>query len=187
MEVSISMIYILIVFAVAAASVLGGFYRRISRQTPALIGTALGIITARLLGPGFKEMLYGLFPSVHGQLEETFLYDTTSRIIIFAAVYLIFKALTFFVGKALGREEHSILDNIGGALFSLFKYLLFLSMAFNFLAGWDRESALLNFVKSDDGNAIEEVMLLSPALTGGEDVTEYAHKIQMEEARKISY
>lgn len=181
-----STIYVLIVFAVAGISVIGGFNRRMSKQVPSLIGTALGIIFARLLGPGFEEIIYGLFPSVHGSLEETFLYNVTSRIIIFASIYLVFKTLTFFVGKAFSSGEHSILDNIAGAIFCLFKYLLFLSMAFNFIAGNDTESELLHFVKSDDGNAIEEVMLLSPALMGGEDVEELAHKIQMEEARKIS-
>lgn len=179
-------VYVLIVFAVAAASVLWGFYRGFARQVSSLIGIAFGAISARLLGPGIEDILYGAFPSVHGKLEQTFVYETVSRVIVFCAIYFIFNTLTLFLDKILNRGEHTMLNNIGGAIFSLFKYLLTVSIAFNLIVALNRESELLRFVKSDDGNVIEEVMLISPALLGGEDVIELSNKIQLREAKKIS-
>ncbi len=41
-------------------------------------------------------------------------------------------------------------------------------------------------LRSDDGNAVGEVMLLAPSLLGGEDVEELFHRVQLEEAKKIS-
>lgn len=181
-----STIYILIVFAVAAASVIWGFYRRMSHQVASLIGIAFGIVSARLLGPAMEDIMYGAFPAVHGKIQEFFVYQTVSRIFVFAAVYFIFKTITLFLNRILGAGEHTILDNIAGALFCLFKYMLGVSMTFNLLVAFDRESKLLDFVKSDDGNVIEEVMLLSPALLGGEDVMDLSNRIQLEEAKKIS-
>lgn len=84
------------------------------------------------------------------------------------------------------RDDRTILDNLGGAVYSLFKYMMFLSMAYNFIVVLNPGTVLLKSAKSDDGNAIEEVMLLSPALLGGQDVMDLSHLIQLEDAKKIS-
>lgn len=180
------MLYILLVFAVVAASILWGFYRRLSRQTADVIGIAFAIICCRLLSPGLTGILYGAFPSVHGTICQTYVYDTASTAIIFTLIYFIFRTATLFLNKIMSRGEHSILDNIGGALFSLFKYLLILSVAYNIIIAGNRNSQLLDYVKSDDGNIIEGELLLAPAVLGGEDVMELSDRIQLEEAKKIS-
>ena len=180
------MIYQLIVLIVAAVSVLWGFRRGFTRQLPSIIGMAFGIISARLLAPALTELMYGTFPSVHGKVEEKFVYDTISSTIIFTSVYYIFKTLTLFVGKILRREDRTIVDNLGGAIFCLFKYLFAVSLVFNLLIALNRNSNLLMFVKSDDGNIVEVTLLLSPSLLGSEDAEELSHRIQLEEARKIS-
>lgn len=182
-----SVIYHLIVVIVAAFSTIVGFRRGLGRQTPSVIGLAFGIVCARLLSPGLDGVLYGAFPSVHGKVEERFLYDTLSSGLIFFSIYAIFRTLTGFLGKVLASTSDStILDNLAGSLFGLFKYMLFLSIVYNFLCGASSESELRKCARSDDGNIVEEVMLLSPALLGGEDVMDLSHKIQLEEAKKIS-
>ena len=181
-----STVYHLIVLLVAAVSVIWGFRRGFARQIPSAIGIALGVVSARLLAPGLEDIMYGAFPSVHGKSEQQFVYDTISSAIVFTGVYLIFKTLTSFMAKVFGKSERTILDNIGGAVWGLFRNLLMLSIIFNLIVALDRESRLLRYVKSDDGNVVEETMLLAPSLLGGEDVMELAHKLQLEEARKIS-
>lgn len=180
------MIYLLIIFVVAALSAVWGFNRGLARQVPAIIGVAFGIISARLLAPGLVDIIYGAIPSVHGKVEQTFVYDTVSTAGIFVVVYVVFKSVTGFIGKVFDKKEHTILNNIGGAVFGMFRYLLGVAIAFNMWVAIDRDSQLLKYVKSDDGNAVEEIMLLSPALLGGEDVDELSHRIQLEEAKKIS-
>lgn len=180
------MIYHLIVLVVAALSAIWGFRRGLARQTPSVIGVAFGIVCARLLAPGLEHVLYGAFPSVHGHVEQTFVYDTISTALVFTAIYFIFRTVTSFLGNVMHREDRTILDNIAGAVFGTFKYLLAVSLIFNMLVALNRDSVLLKYVKSDDGNAVEEVMLLSPAMLGGEDVVELSHRIQLEEAKKIS-
>lgn len=180
------MIYIILVFAVVAVSILWGFYRRLSRQTSDIIGMAFGIICARLLSPAMQQILYGAFPSVHGKLQQTFVYETVSSAAVFFIIYIIFRFVTMFLNRIISRGEHSIIDNIGGAVFGLFKYLLFLSIGYNLVIASDRDSSLINFMKSDDGNIIEGVLLISPAVLGGENAMELADKIQLEEAKKIS-
>lgn len=84
------------------------------------------------------------------------------------------------------RDDRTILDNLGGSLFAILRNMLFLSIALNLLVALDAHSVLLRSARSDDGNTVLETMLLSPALLGGENVEELAHKIQLEEAKKIS-
>lgn len=181
-----SVIYHLIVLIVAAGSAIWGFRKGFTSQIPSLIGLAMGIVSARLLAPGLEGVLYGAFPSVHGKVEQIFVYNTISSALVFTAVYFIFKTLTFFLSRVFRSKDPSILNNIGGAIVGMFKYLLGVSIVFNLMVAMNRDSQLLRYVKSDDGNAVEEVMLLSPALLGGEDVMELSHKLQLEEAKKIS-
>lgn len=182
----LNVIYHMIAVGVAGASVVVGFRRGLARQTPAVIGVAFGIVSARLLAPGLDEVLYGAFPSVHGKVEERFLYDTLSTGLVFFSIYAIFRTVTSFLGKVMASGDKSILDNLAGALFGLFKWILFLSIFFNFICGASEGSDLRRCARSDDGNIAEEVMLLAPTLLGGEDVVDLSHKIQLDEAKKIS-
>lgn len=180
------MFYTVLVLLTAAVSAVTGFRRGMARMTPAVIGTAFGIISARLLAPGLAGVLYGAFPMVHGRPEEHFVYDTIGCAIVFFGVYFIFAAVTGFLGNVFKRDDRTILDNLGGSLFAILRNMLFLSIALNLLVALDAHSVLLRSARSDDGNTVLETMLLSPALLGGENVEELAHKIQLEEAKKIS-
>ncbi|MDE6006975.1 MAG: CvpA family protein [Muribaculaceae bacterium] len=180
------MFYHLAVVSVAAFSTIWGFRKGFGRQTPSVIGLAFGIICARLLAPGLNDVLYGAFPSVHGQVEQKYLYDNLATGIVFFSIYMIFRTVTGFLGKVFTSSDSTILDNLAGALFGLFKYLLFLSIILNFICGSSSESELRRCARSDDGNVVQEVMLLGPALLGGEDIVDLSHRMQLEEAKKIS-
>lgn len=179
-------IYHLIVMSVAAFAVVRGFRRGFARQLHSVIGMAFGIVSARLLSPALYDVIYGALPSVHGHVEERFVCDTISSTIVFTSVYLVFTTVTSFLSKVMQSDERTLVDNLGGAVYQFFKWMMFVSVAFNFLLALNPESELIKCAKSDDGNAVEEVMLLAPALLGGENVEDLSHRIQLEEAKKIS-
>ena len=178
--------YALIILAVAAFATVWGFRRGLARQTPALIGTAFGIVSARILGPGLFDVLYNTFTSPHGHVEQNFVYFSFANGIIFLVIFSVFAFVTAFLGKALKRDDRTILDNLGGGLYALFNALLITSLLLNMLLSIDLHSGLLKAAKSDDGNIVTEVMLISPALLGGDDVEDLEHEVQLEEAKKIS-
>lgn len=178
--------YALIILLVAAFSAVRGFKRGLARQVPSLIGTAFAIVSARILSPGLFDVLYDNFPSAHGHVEQNYIYFSFSNGIIFFAIFAIFTFTTKFLGKALHRNNRTILDNLGGGLFALFNSLLMMSLILNIILSLNLNSSLLKAAKSDDGNIVTEVMLLSPALLGGEDVEDLSHEVQLEEAKKIS-
>lgn len=178
--------YALIILLIAAFGVFRGFRRGLARQTPEIIGVAFGIVCARILAPGLQEVLYGAFPSVHGHVEEQFVYDNVASAIVFTSIYLIFATVTSFLGHVLRRDDRTILDNIAGSVFTLFEYLLFMSIILNIILCLNLKSPLLKSARSDDGNITNEVMLISPSVLGGEDVDDLSHMVQLEEAKKIS-
>lgn len=192
------MVAVLLVFAVGLLSILLGFRKGMARQVPSLIGVAFGIICARIFALPAMEFLYGLFPEVHGRVGEEYVYSIIARSLLFGGVFLLFSAATSFLGRLLHSNEATILDNIGGAIFSLFKYMLILSIAMNVWVSMQltrprHASAdegeipeLMRHLKSDDGNAVEEVMLLGPACLGGQGPDDLAHRLQLESARRIS-
>lgn len=179
-------IYHIIVFVITAVMAVVGFRRGLARQTPAIIGVALGVVSTRLLAPPVYTLLEGAIPWLDGRVEEEFVYDTIADSLVFLSVYAIFRTLTGFLSKIMALGGSSLLDSMGGALFSIFKSLMFLSIAYNLICCFSKDSPLLDYVRSDDGNVVEGVMLISPSLLGGEDVLELRHKIQLEEAKKIS-
>lgn len=180
------MIYSLSTLLVAAWAIIRGFRKGLASRTHSAIGVAFGIVSARLLAPGLYSVLYDSFSSVHGEVEEQFVYDTLSTSIVFISVYAVFALVTSFLGKVLTRDDRTILDNIGGAIFSLFKYLLFLSIMLNMIISFKPDSELVKSGKSDDGNIVQQVLMISPSVLGGEDIMELCHKIQLKEAKKIS-
>lgn len=180
------MFYPIIVLLTAAVAAVWGFRRGLTRQTPAVIGTAFGIICTHILTPGLNKVMEGAFTMVHGHPEERFVYDTISSAIVFFSIYFIFRTVTFFLANIFNGENSTILDNLGGSLFALFKYMLFTSVILNMLVALNPKSDLLRTARADDGNTVLEVMLLSPSVLGGEDLEDLFHKVQLEEAKKIS-
>lgn len=180
------MLYPVIVLLLIAISAVWGFRRGLASQTPAVIGTAFGIICTHILTPGLNQVMQGAFTMVHGHPEEKFVYDTISSAIIFFSIYFIFRTVTFFLANVFNKENSTILDNLGGALFALFKNMLILSIILNLIVALNIKSSLLRTARSSDGNTVFEVMMLSPAVLGGEDVEDLFHKVQLEEAKKIS-
>lgn len=179
------LIYHIIALLALAFSAVVGFRRGVARRVPVIIGLALGLVCARIFMIPFSEMLREVYPGRCGSVSENYFYTTLAAGFVFAAVYLVFTAVTYFIGKVLGRLPHSILDNIFGAVLGIFRMLIFLSFAYNLILAIHPDS-MLRCVKSDDGNIVEGVLLVAPALTGSESAEEFAHEVQLQEARKIS-
>ncbi|MBD5171747.1 MAG: CvpA family protein [Bacteroidales bacterium] len=179
-------IFHLVAIVVVAVSVLLGFRKGLLRQLPSVIALAFGIVATHIFLFPVADAVYSIFISVHGKCYENFFCTTIAAALIFFFVYGVFGSILRFIGKALSKVRTGILDNIVGSLFLLFKWVMMLSLFYNLLMCWQQDSVLLNAMKSDDGNAVEEVMLVAPAVLGSESPEELRHRIQLQEASRIS-
>lgn len=178
--------YHIIVIAVAAFAVIKGFRTGFTGQISGILGFAFGTVCAHVFEPDAEEFLRHLFPGLRYAAGSAFIYSVLASVIVYAFVYTIFKIFTQVLRSAMQVFYVGMLDSILGAMFSLLKYMLVISIIYNLLLCINPHSPLLKYASADDGNVVESVVLLAPGLLGCGSVHDLAHLLQLREAKKIS-
>lgn len=182
-----AVLFQIIAMLVVGASVIVGYRRGLRRQVPALIAVAFGAVASHIfVVPVAGWIASSFFTSLQGKPQESFVATTLAAALVFGGVYSLFYHITRFMAKVFGRGQGGVLNGIIGAFFLLFKWSLWLSLAYNILLCWQTDSVLMTSLKSDDGNAVEEVMRVAPAVLGSDSPDELRHRIQLHEAKSIS-
>lgn len=179
-------IYHILVIAVALVAIMRGFRRGLTRQVSGVLGFVFGIVAARSLAPDFMIWLEGWMPRFYHPVAKTFFFSTLSYGLIWCAFMLAFSMLTGILNIVLGYIPVGIMNSIGGAVFTLLKYLMFLSLLFDLALCRPFDSPLMHCARHDDGNLVDGVIRLAPALLGSMSAEEYVLKVQLWEARSIS-
>lgn len=172
--------------AVALVAVFRGYRLGFVGQTAAALGMAFGISAARVGAPDVCLRLREIFPSWGESVAGTFAYELTAAGSIFIVCCLLCGLVGGILGAALSVLRTGTLNALAGSLFLLLKYLLFLSLGLNALVAINPRSQLMRCATADDGNIVQGVMLLAPALLDTESVSELAHRIQLLDAKRIS-
>lgn len=179
-------IYILAILVVAIIAIFRGYRSGFVGQIAEVLGMGFGLTCARMFAPEVEVWLRGLFPSWGERVTGEFAYSLTAAVLIFAVVYAIFCVVGIVLKAALSILKVGTLNSLAGTLFSLLEYLTFASILLNVMLAFSPRSSLMHTATADDGNIVRETMFLAPALLGCENFEELAHKLQLEDARKIS-
>lgn len=169
----------------AAYSLVRGFRKGFVKQIPNFIGFCFGIVCTHIFYPPLDEMLRTILPSLAERVEGDYIYSVFAVGTIYMAVYAVVSVCTGFF-RIVFRSSPGLMGSLAGSLFCLVSNMLMLSVFYNFWLGMKPHSDLMKYAKADDGNIVEAVMLLSPALLGGESVSDLAITLQLEEAKLIS-
>lgn len=178
--------YHVIVVATALIALARGFRAGLTRQVSGILGVAFGIAAARILGPDLDGWLRGWMPGVYNPVARQYFFSTLSAAIPFGLSIVLFSLLTGILNAAISLFHFGILNSLGGAVFSLLKWLMLLSLLLDLAATRTLDSPLIRCSRHDDGNLVEEVMQLAPAVLGSMPTSEYIHQVQLWEAKKIS-
>lgn len=179
-------IYNLIIIGVALWAILTGYRRGFLRQIGNLVAVVVGIIVVRIFSAEFSPQVDGFVPGFISGFNRPFLVMTLTCMLLFFLVYSILALACISLGKMMRVVPGNIINSIGGALFKLFQWLLFISLAYNLLADLSPAGDLTRSSRLHDGNIIEGVIKLSPALMGFPDAEEVGYHQQLEDAKKIS-
>lgn len=179
-------IYQVMVVAVALVGILRGFHEGLMRQVSGVIGFVFGIVAARAVGPDFAAWLAGWVPRFYHPVAKTFFMSVLAYGLIWSMCVFLFSMLTKILNVLLSILPVGIVNSIAGAVFSILKYLMFLSLLFDLALCRPFESPLMHCVRHDDGNLVDCVIRLAPALLGTMSAEEYVHQVQLWEARTIS-
>lgn len=132
-----------------------------------------------------EDQLMLLFPGAQKKPEGVYFYDTLASGFIFTITYLVFSAVTMVVRRAF-RGADGMLNSLCGAVFMLFRTVLFLSIFFNTWLALTVSGDMLRCIRSGDGNIVGSILLVAPPLLGGETAPELALTLQLNDARSIS-
>lgn len=177
-------LHILVILA-AGVALIRGWRKGLARQTGDVLALAFGTVSAYVASPVLAADVLQLVPAGEGWCAE-YVVSTLPACLVFAGVALLVRLCAFPVGRLLHNLWKSILDRLFGAAFCLLWWMMWLSVGFNLFLCWQPDSKLANLGGRDDGNAVEEVMLLAPALLGCSDVEDLWHLRRLEEAKYIS-
>lgn len=180
-------IFHIIVIAVAVLAIFRGFRRKLTNQISSILGFSFGIVGAHVFAPEIEPSIRQIIPLFEGRVTESFAYSFISAAVIYIISLILFSIFTRVLRSALQVFETNVLDAIFGALYTTALYLFNLSLLYNLFVCIDPGSSLVKLTADDDGNLVEGIVLYAPSALGAENVNDLAHKIQLLEAKKISF
>ena len=179
-------IYNLIVIALAVWALLSGYRKGFLRMVGSVLGVGFGVVATRLAAPECYEAIDFITPGFISGFNRRFVVETFTCGLIFAFVCGIFELLAVPLGKVMKVMPGGVVNSIGGAVFRLFYYMMLLSIVYNLIADLQPDGHLTKTSRYHDGNVVEGVVKLAPAILGFEDAEEVGHFQQLEDAKKIS-
>ncbi len=179
------MIFPLIIIVVLVLAAWRGWRRGLLHQLAALLGLAFGIVFARLFCGDVATWLADTFPSLGNCVLPEYTYSAVAVALIYGVVYMLFSLLATVLNSALSVLCLGAINSLGGAVFSMLKWVVLLSVVYNVLLSIWPDSKLADYCDDGDGNVVELVMAVAPALFGTESPDDLEHRRQQEEAKTI--
>ena len=178
--------YHLAVIILTAVAVVRGYRRGLTGQVTSVLGMAFGVVCAHIFMPGLSDMLAEILPASRLEYGGAYLTENLAVGLVFFVVYGVFRSVTGVISGLLRGLGTNLLDSLLGAIYCSTLWLSMLSMLFNVAVGWTPGSSLLHDAEADDGNVVRLVTSISPAMLGSESLADFAHEVQLREAKKIS-
>lgn len=178
--------YIIILLCLALWGAMAGWRSGLMSQIGSVLGVAFGIAGVRFLLPEFAPTVEDWlchFPEV---ACPEYPVASVGALIIYMGFYVLFLVCGIPLRKLLKPLAVKPLDSVGGLIFGVFKWLMMVSVWYNAVLGVTESGALLRLSHEGDGNPVELVMELSPAVFSTPSPDELHHRMQLIEARKIS-
>lgn len=179
-------IYQLIIVCVGAFALAKGFRRGFTGQISGLLGLGFGAVFAMLFAPEVEVSLAEIFSEKINFPFPPFLYGIVASSLIYFAVYLAVRFLTGVIRNLMRSLHIGMLDRLFGSAFCLFKYLMVVSIVYNLILCIKPDSSLLEYSKAADGNLVQDVLMLAPAVLGCFNADDLSHAMQLLDAKKIS-
>ena len=181
-----NVVYHIIVIALAVWGILTGYRKGLMRQLGSLIAVAFGIVLTIVLAPDFYSSMDNFIPGFVDGFKREFIVKTLSCTIIYVLVTGLLELIAIPLGKLMKVVHTGLVNSIAGALFRTFQLLMLISLFYNLIIDFNPSGSLTRISRLHDGNVVEGVIKVAPAILGFPDGEEVAHYQQLEEAKKIS-
>ena len=178
--------YYVVVIAVAIWGIVSGFRKGIFRLIGSVLGVSFGIVAVHLLASDFLLWVDGLLPDAVSGFHRSFLAQTLTCGVIYLAVSWLVSILAFPLSLVLRVLGKGVITCIVGAIFRTFQFLMVVSIFYNLIVDVDSTGSLARTARYHDGNVVEAVLKIAPAVLDFPSAEDVGHRQQLEDARKIS-
>ncbi len=148
-----------IILVVLVGSVGYGFYRGVIVQVGAVAAIIFAVIVCRLAGSPLAEF-------IAGNEAPTTLDVVVAKVIAFVAGYLSVKLVASLFKKITHALSLGGLDRLGGVVFSLFQWMLVLSLFINLWLVIKPDAELSAMSTLANGHLAPAIARLAPAVLG---------------------
>lgn len=149
-------ILILVVFIASAGY---GFYKGMIVQVGALVAILFAVVLCRLAGGWLAGVIAG-----HDGVSEADV--VIAKVTLFVIGYLSVRIAARFIKQITHALALGALDRLGGALFSLFQWMLVLSLLMNLWFVIKPEPAIEELATLGNGHVGPAILHLAPAVLG---------------------
>lgn len=186
------MIYPLMFIAVLVYAVWRGWNKGMIHQVASLLGLSFGFVAARLFVDHIAGLIDPHFPSPDhfgaepfGGMMRGYTLSLASAALVFTAVYWVFRLLGLVLESAMQLIHTGAVNSIIGAAFCACKWTVILSVVFNLWLAFKPDCGLLKYCDAGDGNVVELVMQVAPALFGTESPDDLEHYRRLEQGKQL--
>lgn len=179
-------VYHVIVIIVAVWGIFTGFRKGFLRQIGVMLGIGFGIVATRMASPECMDFFEDWIPKAITGFKRSFLLETLTCSVIYLVVAFGVELLTIPLGRLAGKMSSGVFNSICGAVCRLFQYIMILSIVYNIIVDLNPKGELTYSSRLHDGNIVEGVMKVAPAILGFPDGEEVGYQQQLEDAKKIS-
>ncbi|MDE6309509.1 MAG: CvpA family protein [Muribaculaceae bacterium] len=158
----------LLIVAVFATSILFGIWKGLIAQLGIVGGIVGGIIACRLVGDPMATLIGHLTGADKGSSVDAYIDSMVANIIIFAVVFTTVVFLSRMMRIMASAMCLSVVDRVGGMLFSLFSWLLALSLLMNIWQMAHPGESLANKGELNHGRAVRSMLDFAPDILGSE-------------------
>ncbi|MDE6810111.1 MAG: CvpA family protein [Muribaculaceae bacterium] len=159
----------IVIIAVLFGSAVYGFWKGIVVQVGAIAALVMGILACRLFGDDATRFLGRLLGSVADSPELShYIITVTAYVILFVLGYVLTRALASFVKTVVNALFMGAVDRILGALFSIFQWMLVLSIVLNIWQIVDSSRNVISLSSLAHGRVAQAILDLAPAVFGFE-------------------
>ncbi|MDE7155240.1 MAG: CvpA family protein [Muribaculaceae bacterium] len=157
----------IIILAVLIGSAAYGFIKGIVVQVGAIAAVVFGILADRLFGDAATRFVGRLL----GNLSDSpalshYITTIIAYVALFALVYLLTRAMTHFVKTMVRSLFMGTLDRFLGALFSVFQWMLILSILLNVWQIADSSKNIVAMSNLGHGQVARAILDFAPAIFG---------------------
>ncbi|MCP9612589.1 CvpA family protein [Coprobacter tertius] len=138
--------------------IISGLMRGLVRQIGSLASLVLAIVGSYLFGNFTETLLIGLF-DVPLSISHSLAYLLT-----FLVIYLVGRLIAYFCLRVVRWVQLGFLDRLAGAVFSVFKYVLIISIFINIYEFIDRDSHWMSKSKKENSYFYACVREVAPTL-----------------------